>query len=83
MLIRNFLGGRDMKEFEKWWEGLEFPSVGKHPLNADDYYNHMAPYNIAEDVWKAALEWILSTACPGSYGEEAIDGADIRKELEE
>ena len=41
------------KAFEKWWEGCE-----------SQWYEPSATFDVglvAEDAWKAALEWVLNT----------------------
>ena len=75
-----------MKACEKWWESLEFPSKvtdGKI-LRAYDYYDHMAPHNIAQDVWRAALIRVIRWGMR-HYGNDFLCMdlyMDIRKELD-
>jgi hypothetical protein len=46
-----------MKAFKEWWKNTRFEGLYR-PLGPDDYFDHMAPYNVGEEIWKAALEWV-------------------------
>jgi hypothetical protein len=73
-----------MKAFEEWWKNVKFEGYYKM-LSPDDYFDHMAPYNIGEKIWRAALEQILKneTVKPILGGEHRyIDSIFLRNELE-
>ena len=65
-----------MKEFEKWWEIASTNEI-RYDSSEDKY--------VAEDGWKAALEWVLKNEeehIGQGENDSAWTGSFIEEELE-
>ena len=66
-----------MIEFKKWQDG----NCAKH-CDQPSSCGECGGIGTKEDVWKAALEWVLSKEYTDDSGGSQIDISEIHKELE-
>ncbi len=74
-----------MKAYKKWWENKTFERKFDKKAPPHDYFDHMAPYNVGEHIWRAALKEVLKVIIEESNGPSNPKDlmAWLHEELEE